>query len=58
MASKCVGSCWRGVVRGENASQIRFTTECHLGFACLMLGKSSKNILPNGSLMVIYHGTK
>ena len=26
------------------------------GFACSMLGKSSKNILPNGGLMVIYHG--
>ena len=28
-----------------------------LGIACLMLGKSSKNILLNGVLMVIYHGT-
>ena len=29
-----------------------------LGFACSMPGKSSKKILPNGGLMMIYHGKK
>ena len=27
-----------------------------LVFACLMLGKSKKNILPNGGLMVVHLG--
>ena len=28
-----------------------------LWFACWMLAKRSKNILPNGGMIVIYHGT-
>ena len=32
--------------------------DCRLGFACLVLGKSSKNISGLIGLKVIYHGTK
>ena len=32
-----------------------YSTCMFLEFACLVLGKSFKHILPNGGLMVIYH---
>jgi len=46
------------LLRGENSKKKGLQTQPKLGFACMMLGKSSKNMIPNGVLTVIYQGKK